>query len=75
VTERIELKHKNNAQKNGTNNGFLEADREDRKAAQAKADADRVQMQEMMKMLHANQAKAETHHKDFLARMDAHWKA
>jgi hypothetical protein len=51
---------------------FLEADREDRKAAQAKADADRVQMQEMM--LPANQAKAETRHKDFLARMDAHWK-
>jgi hypothetical protein len=50
-------------------------DKEERKAAQAKADADRVQIQEMMKMLHANQAKAETCHKDFLARMDTHWKA
>jgi hypothetical protein len=29
----------------------------------------------MMKVMHANQAKAETHHKDFLARMDARWNA
>jgi hypothetical protein len=35
-------------------------DKEERKAAQAKADADRVQMQEMMKMMHAYQAKRDT---------------
>jgi hypothetical protein len=31
----------------------------DRKAAQAKADADQVQMQELMKMMHAYQAKTD----------------
>jgi ABC-type proline/glycine betaine transport system substrate-binding protein len=47
----------------------------DRKAVQEKAEADRRDLKEMMKMMHANQAKAETCHKYFLARMDADWKA
>jgi hypothetical protein len=54
------------------NQAKAEADREERKVAQVKADAN---LKEKMKMMHANQAKAETRHKDFLARMDADWKA
>jgi hypothetical protein len=51
--------------------------------AEAKMDANKESMEtnlkkdkeDLMKKLDANQAKAETCHKDFLARMDARWNA
>jgi hypothetical protein len=36
---------------------------------------ERKELKEMMKRMHADQAKAETRHKDFLASMDARWNA